>query len=494
MMTKPPFLALILTMALSPSIGAALDGDMAVEVAPATEDEDRPLRIEITEGIISPITIAITPFHDEGGAAGLVADITKVISDDLTETGLFRAIPEMAQLEKRESFNAPIHWPSWRAVHAEALVTGAVSQSGVSAQESDPNDIPPDGHRITVKFRLHDVTTGEPLGSGIKLDGTDADWRRLAHKVADQIYMRLTGEGAYLDSAIVFVAESGPKGARVKQLAIMDQDGANMRMLTDGRDLVLSPKLAPDGRRVLFTSFANGLPQIAVLALETGRTQILQSRPDIMSFAASWSPDGRWIAYSQEEAGITNLWLMDVASGAARPLTRGTSIDTAPSFAPDGRQIVFESDRSGRPQLYILSLDENGTGGGTPKPRRISFGDGHYSTPAWSPRGDLIAFTKRSTPADKEGEYHIGTMHPDGSAERLLTSSVLDEGPSWSPNGRVILFTHQAAGDGQADDGDNGNPATEKPRLHAIDVTGRNLRAIKMQEAASDPDWGPLRP
>ncbi len=479
MLRPTPLLALPLLAALAAPAWAqqdmepgpedvALDGpgpDLTVET------EDGTLRVEITRGIIEPTDIALAGFHDEGGAGPLAAQIQAVIGEDLTGTGLFHAIPPAAHLEDRASFDAPVRWQSWRAIHAEALVTGAVSRAA---------------GQVTLKFRLHDVVEGEPLGAGIRLDGAEGDWRRLAHKAADQIYTRLTGEGPYLDSRIVLVAEDGPSEARRKRLAIIDQDGAGFQYLSDGRDLVLSPKLAPDGRRLVFTSFSNGVPRVAVLDLDSGRTQIMQSTPGTMSFAPNWSPDGRWIAYSQEEGGATNLWLMDAASGAARPLTRGPSIDTSPDFSPDGRRIVFESDRSGQTQLYVLSLDEGGAAG-LPEARRISFGAGSYGTPAWSPRGDLIAFTRSDEAAAAEGAppasgLRIGVMRPDGNGERLLTAAHLDEGPSWSPNGRVIAFARRAV------DG------TESGALHSIDVTGRNLRRIQVSGAVSDPDWGPLRP
>ena len=161
---------------------------------------------------------------------------------------------------------------------------------------------------------------------------------------------------------------------------------------------------------------------------------------------------------------------MDASSGAQRALTNAPSIETSPSYSPDGRQIVFESDRSGVPQLYIM-----GANGGEPK--RISFGDGRYGTPVWSPRGDMIAFTRQVN-----GKFHIGVMRTDGSEEKMLTESFLDEGPTWAPNGRVVMFTRVTPGG-------NGQPF-----LHSVDITGRNMRPVKISGAASDPDWGPLLP
>jgi TolB protein len=159
---------------------------------------------------------------------------------------------------------------------------------------------------------------------------------------------------------------------------------------------------------------------------------------------------------------------MDIASGQVARLTNTPAIETAPSFSPDGSKIVFESDRSGTQQIYLMDA-----AGGDAK--RISFGQGRYGTPVWSPRGDLIAFTKQAN-----GRFHIGVMRTDGSEERLLTASFLDEGPTWSPNGRVIMFTRETQG------------ATGESGLFSVDISGRNLRRVPTNSGASDPAWSPL--
>lgn len=446
---------------------AGLTAPSTTETGRIAEDNS-PLRLEITRGVIKPAEIAIAAFHDEGGAGTMAEDIRKVVASDLSGTGLFHEVPLEAHVDDRTAFDQPVRWQSWRAINAEALVTGAVSVQG---------------DRLILKFRLYDVVTGQPLGDGMRFDATPADWRRLAHKAADQVYSRMTGEGPYFDSRIVFIAEEGPASARVKRLSIMDYDGANRSALTDGKDLALGPRLSPDGRTVLYTSFANGMPRVAMLTLANGRSQIIQSTQGTMSFAPRWSPDGRWIVYSQEQAGNTNLWLMDAASGASRALTSGPSIDTSPSFSPDGNRIVFESDRSGSPQLYVMALDAGSQVTGRHRPERISFGDGNYGTPSWSPRGDLIAFTQRITKNGRiQSDSRLGVMRPDGKGERILTHSYLDEAPSWSPNGRVIVFTRQ-------EQGQNGGTG-----LYSIDVSARDLKTVRMLDSASDPDWGPLRP
>ncbi|MCA8884936.1 MAG: Tol-Pal system protein TolB, partial [Rhodobacteraceae bacterium] len=341
----------------------------------------------------------------------------------------------------------------WKAINAQALVTGAVAVNG---------------DKITVKFRLFDVFADGPLGEGLQFTGTGAAWRRLGHKVADQVYSRITGEGGYFDSRVVFVSEAGPKDARQKRLAVMDYDGANPGYLTGSKDLVLAPRISRDGAEVIYTSYASGFPRVTRLNTATLATRPLEGQPEGMTFSPRFSPDGSKVLFSLSVGGNTDLYTLDLSGGARQRLTDAPSIETAPSYSPDGRQIVFESDRSGSPQLYIMSA-----GGG--EPRRISFGQGRYGTPVWSPRGDMIAFTKQNN-----GRFHIGVMRIDGSDERLLTASFLDEGPTWSPNGRVVMFTRETAGAG-------GEPA-----LYSVDITGRNLRRVPTPGAASDPAWSPL--
>ncbi|WP_304618125.1 Tol-Pal system beta propeller repeat protein TolB [Paracoccus sp. (in: a-proteobacteria)] len=436
-------------LTLAPALAAILV--LGAPALPAMA-QSGPLRIEITDGVIEPMSIAIPAFH---GDAELAARVRQVVADNLTGTGLFREIPAEAHTARPASFADAVSYEEWRAVNAQALVTAEVTRVGED---------------ISVRFRLFDVFSGQPQGDGMQFDARAADWRRAAHKIADQIYARLTGERPYFDSRVAFVQETGPKNARIKRIGVMDYDGANIRWMTDSASLVLAPKFSPDGRQILFTSYDSGFPQIRLLDVASVTSRPLTQDAGAMAFAPAFSPDGRRIAYSREQGGNSDIWLMDVATGGQRPLTNAPSIETSPSFSPDGSRIVFESDRSGTPQLYIMGLD-----GG--EPQRISFGDGRYGTPVWSPRGDMIAFTKRI--GDR---FHIGVMRTDGSGEKMLTESFLDEGPTWAPNGRVVMFTRVTPG------------GTGEPRLHSVDITGRNMRPLQLEFAASDPSWGPLLP
>ncbi|UYV37972.1 Tol-Pal system beta propeller repeat protein TolB [Rhodobacteraceae bacterium D3-12] len=414
-----------------------------------------PLRIEITDGVQEPLPYAVPDFVPENGASGEMAlNIARVVADDLTGTGLFREIGKEAFISRITSFSSPVEFADWKAINAQALITGAVSVNGGN---------------ITVKFRVWDVFAGQELGDGLQFAGTTEGWRRMAHKVADAVYERITGEGGYFDSRVVFVSETGPKNDRKKRLAVMDYDGANVQYLTDSRSIVLNPRFSPTGDRVLYTSYQSGFPRINVLDVANVGQRVLQSRDGTQSFGPRFSPDGQRVVFSLEAGGNTDIYVMDIASGAETRLTAAPSIETSPSFSPDGSKIVFESDRSGARQLYVM----NASGG---EAQRISNGAGNYGTPVWSPRGDLIAFTKQN-----KGRFHIGVMKTDGGAERLLTASFLEEGPTWSPNGRVIMFTRETQGAGG------------EASLYRVDITGRTLKKVRTPGGASDPSWSPLQ-
>ena len=424
---------------------------------PARAQDPGPLRVVITQPNIQPIPLAIPTFLAETPDAQAYADeITRLVAEDLVGTGLFREVPPEAFIARVTSFDGPVQYADWKAINAQGLIVGAVARGA-------------DG-RLSVKFRLFDVFSDAPLGEGLQFGGAAESWRRMGHKVADQIYSRITGESGYFDSRVVFVSETGPKDARLKRLAIMDYDGANLQYLTDSASIVLAPRFSPTGNQVLYTSYESGSPSIYLLDLATVQRRQIGAGGGAMSFSPRFSPDGSRVVYSMSEGGNTDLWLLDLRGGAPVRLTNAPSIETAPSFSPDGSQIVFESDRSGNQQLYVMPV----TGG---EPRRISFGPGRYGTPVWSPRGDYIAYTNQN-----EGAFHVGVMRTDGSEERLLTKSFLDVGPSWAPNGRVLMFHRESSG------------ATGEAALYSVDISGRNLRRVPTETGGSDPSWGPLLP
>lgn len=448
-------------------IGVVLAAIFVPALALAQQDE--PLRIEITEGVMRPMPVALhvenlgdmiaTGSEDVGGAEtapdDLAAGIAAVITADLQGTGLFEIAAPDPQPET--VFDRPVDYIGWRETQVEALVTATVEA---------------DDDAISIRFRLFDIFAAQPLGDGMQFDARREGWRRAAHKISDQIYSRITGEDPYFDSRIAFIGESGPATARIKRVGVMDYDGYGIKWLTSPDDLVLSPRFSPDGATLLYTSFASGVPQIMSMDVATVEATALTRDPNAMSFAPDVSPDGRWITFSREMSGNTDIWIMPTASPSfAKQLTRGPSIDTAPSWSPDGQRIVFESDRSGTSQLYVMRAD------GT-EPMRISFGEAGkaYGEPSWSPRGDRIAFTRHG----KDGSS-IGIMRPDGSDMQMLTEGAHDAAPDWAPNGRVLIFTRQEQDDAP-------------PGLLSVDITGRNMQPVAPEAAASDSAWGPLLP
>jgi TolB protein len=410
------------------------------------------VRGNLFEGNVAPMPIAIPDF-----VAGTPSDgepargVAQIITANLRRSGLFAPIDPAAFIEKVTNTDVQPRYPDWQAIKAQALVTGRVTRQQ-------------DG-RIRVEFRLWDVFDMKQLDGQQYFAGPD-NFRRIAHIVSDRIYEHLTGEKGYFDTRIVFIDETGSKERRIKRLAIMDQDGAGVRYLTNGGDLVVTPRFAPSSQELTYMSFGQDQPRVYLFNTETQQKEIVGNFPG-MTFAPRFSPDGQRVIMSLQEGPSSNLFVMDLRSKATTRLTDTPAIDTAPCYSPDGSRICFESDRGGRPQIYVMSA------AGGPA-QRISFGEGSYSTPVWSPRGDLIAFTKQG-----QGGFGIGVMGSDGRGERILTEGYHNEGPTFAPNGRVLMFFR--------DPGGNAGPS-----LYTIDITGRNELRVPTPSFASDPAWSPL--
>jgi TolB protein len=434
----------------------------AAPVAAPAQQQPEELVVDV-EGGVQPgqqLTIAIPEMPTpavQGTPAGstdaLGRQMAGIVAGDLRNSGLFSPLsPGSLRNPAFPEVTAPT-FDYWGGTGAQALVQGFVRANG-------------DG-TLTIGCYLYDVTSRVELTrQGFVVQ--PGDWRRAGHKCADMVYTRLTGEGGYFDSRVVYVSETGPKGKRVKRLAIMDQDGANHRFLTNGQSIVLTPRFAPNQQSIVYMSYVGRTPAIYVYDIGTGRQRLVVQNV-ATTFAPRFSPDGRYILFSMAQAGNTDVYRVSAQGGAPQRLTNSPGIDTGGSYSPDGSKIVFESDRSGGQQIYVMNADGSNQ-------QRISFGGGRYATPVWSPRGDLIAFTKL------QGSFRIGTMSPSGGGEKLLTDGYLDEGPSWAPNGRVITFLRSRGGrDGRAE-------------LHMVDLTGVNERRIPTPLDGSDPAWGPLRP
>ena len=423
------------------------------------------IEVDITRGNLNPLPLAVSPlsvdqnskekFKDLLKLDDIGAEISKVVENNLRQSGLFNPLDPKAFLQKPDIAHIKPRFEDWALIKAQALITGEVKMVD---------------EKLRVEFRLWDILAGKEI-MALAFTTVSENWRRVGHIITDKVYQRLTGEKGYFDTRIIYVAEEGPKTSRIKKLAIMDQDGFNTKYLTLGNELVLTPRFNQTNQMVTYLSYFKNLPRVYLLDIETGIQEVVGDFPG-MTFAPRFSPDGNKIIMSFAKDGNSDIYTMDLESREVEKITNHPSIDTSPSYSPDGKYICFNSDRSGYQQIYVMRSDGS-------KVRRISFGNGLYGTPVWSPRGDLIAFTKLH-----KGKFYIGVMRTDGTGERLLTENYYQEAPSWSPNGRVLIFYRET----KSDSSGKGFSA----KLWSIDLTGYNERMVKTETDASDPSWSSL--
>ena len=418
------------------------------------------IEIDITEGNREPLPIAISDFFydeiDSSKLSEISVNLSNVVKADLERCGLFEPINKDAFIQNNSAMHLMPRFADWRLIKSQALVTGKLKIV--------------DGDKLRVEFRLWDTLAEKEIEALVLITTLD-NWRRISHMISDKVYERLTGERGYFDTRILYVSESGPKNQRIKKLAIMDQDGANHRHLTSGKELVLTPRFNPTKQEITYLSYFKNLPRVYLLNIETGNQEVVGDFPG-MTFAPRFSPDGSKIIMSLAKDGNSDIYVMDLKSRVVTRLTTNSAIDTSPSYSPDGKKITFNSDRGGSQQIYVMDNDGRNQ-------KRISNKGGNYATPVWSPRGDLIAFTKNF-----KGSYAIGVMRTNGEGERLLTENWYQEAPSWSPNGRVLTFYRETP----ANEAGQGHSST----LWSIDLTGFNERKIDTPQDGSDPSWSNL--
>lgn len=399
-----------------------------------------------------PTNASVSTAAEGGNTEALGRNVARVVYNDLKNNGLFKPVgPDALPAIDFPQVSAPA-FDGWRGRSAEMLVQGFVRAN--------------DDGRLTVGCYLYDVALGSELarqGYVVKPE----EWRRAAHKCADMVYSRLSGESPFFDSKIAYIAETGPKDRRRKQLAIMDSDGANHRFITNGQATALTPRYSPDYSQIVYLSYLNGAPRIYIYNIGTGQQKLVTSSNN-PTFSPRWSPDGKWILYSMAIAGNTDIYRVSVNGGQSIRLTDSPGLDVGGSYSPDGSRIVFESDRSGGQQIYVMNADGSNQ-------KRISFFGGRAATPEWSPRGDQIAFTHLG------GNFRIAVTTPSGGDMRFLTDSWQDEAPTWSPNGRIVQFFRTERGSGRTG-------------VWQVDLTGRNERKLNTPVDGSDPSWGPVLP
>jgi len=425
----------------------------AALVAFAGRESQAAIAIDVTQGNAEPAVVALPyPAAPNAGAQQAGNEIIEIAERDLTGSGFFRSADRAAFLQRFNSDADIPRFQNWQMLDAAIVVVSSAQLNGSS---------------ITFNYRLWDAYTERQI-LGKQFTTHVDNSRRIGHILADAVYEALTGEKGYFDSRIAYVSESFDGKRKHKRIAIMDQDGANNAFITNGGDLTLTPRFSPDGRKLLYVGYAGGVtPSLYLVNIEQGGSGTRLGSTGGMAFSPNFAPNGNEAALAVSQNGNSDIFLTDLR-GSMRRITNHSAIDTSPSFSPDGSRIAFSSDRAGSPQIYVMGRN----GGGE---SRVSFGDGDYNTPVWSPKGDYIAFTKRD-----KSRFHIGVMRPDGSTERLLTSSYMDEAPAWSPNGRLIVFSRQSPGG-------RGRPGASD--LYVIDVAGNHLRRVPTPGQASDPTW-----
>lgn len=430
---------LLAATALPPILGVPLGGPFRPTPARAQDLDVK------AGGAFQPIPVALTRFQSDGDAGDRVSTI---VQNDFKRSVFLKPVGDMTDVGNPD---VPPPMDSFRAMGAQYVITGRVARG--------------DDGRLKTQFRMWDVNSGAQV-TGHQYTTDSNNIRRVAHIVADAVFSQATGEKGFFDSRVVFVDESGPATKRRKRLAIMDQDGASVRYLTRGNDLVVTPRFSPSSQEICYMDFGADNPKVLRMNIETGEKSTVGNFPG-MTFAPRFGPGGHRIVMSLSDGAATNLYAMDLGSRQTTRLTDSAAIDTSPSYSPDGSQICFESDRGGSQQIYVMSA----SGGAA---QRISFGDGRYSTPVWSPKGDFIAFTKQG-----KGDFAIGVMKPDGSGERILTDGFHNEGPTWAPNGLFLMFFRDPGGGGGS-------------KIFMTDVFGRQEFPVSTPNYASDPAWGPL--
>ncbi len=414
--------------------------------------------IKITEGTTNPIPLAINDFAGVDPADLTIAkNIVTVVSNDLKASGMFRPISRAAFIENKTGIRHKPLFAAWQQINATLLINGEVTRTS--------------SQKLEVKFIVWDTILEREMVSE-SLELPESLWRRAAHKISDVIYKKITGYDGYFNTRIAYVSESGDYLKRIKRLAIMDYDGENHSYLTDGSDLVLTPRFSPDGKYILYLSYKNNTPQVYMLSLNSGRSKLVGSFKG-MSFAPRFSPDGKNAIMSIAENGATNIFEINLKSRQITQLTTGLNINTSSSYSPDGSKIAFNSDIYGSRQIFVMN--RNGS-----NKQRVSFGGGSYAEPNWSNR-DYLGYTKMSS----DYGFTIGVMRPSAAGEknteRLIASGYLVESPSWASNGRVLVFTKGFP--------PRGNKTKGLNRIYTIDFTGHNERIIPTPNDASDPDW-----
>ena len=397
-------------------------------------------RVEISGVGATQLPIAVTRFRDEEKAPQPVAAIVRA---DLERSGYFRPIDGNGTALDETS--RPV-MSDWRAKNVDALAAGSMLKLA-------------DG-RYDVRFKLWDVVKGSDLGG--QASAVDpADLRLAAHRIADIIYEKLTGDRGVFSTRIAYVTKGGGRYT----LRVADADGEGGQVALNSPEPIISPSWSPNGLELAYVSFENQKAVIYAQEVATGKRRVVANFRGSNS-APAWSPDGSTMVATLSREGGSQLFLMDRNGGNVRRLTSSSSIDTEPVFSADGKTIYFISDRSGGPQIYRV-----GAGGGNPE--RITFVGSYNVSPAISPDGRTLAYISRSGNVFR---LHTLDLSP-GAQPVALTDTVDDESPSFAPNGKLIIYATRADG---------------RDVLMTTTLDGRiKARLVSTTADVREPAWGP---
>lgn len=405
------------------------------------------LTIEVTGGVEAAQPIAVVPF---GVSEGLIPkeDVAAVIAADLARSGKFRPMPTRDMLSM-PSTHAEIDLRDWSLLGMNNLVIGRVEQEGT-------------GYRVS--YSLYDVFRGDQLASN-SITTTQSGLRITAHRIADQIYEKLTGQAGVAATRIAYITSSGAPDSQTVTLRVADADGYNPQTIVSSGDPLMSPAWSPDGRRLAYVSFENRRPAIYVQDLASGRRDLVASYPGINGSPA-FSPDGQRLAMTLSKDGNPNIYVLNLISRELTQLTDHFAIDTEPAWSPDGQEIIFTSNRGGSPQIYRI-----GASGGSAE--RMTFEGSYNVTPRISPDGKTLAYVARNN-----GRFQLTTMDLATKQTQILTDSNKDESPSFAPNSRMILYASESGGRGV---------------LAAVSSDGRLKQKLSVQAGdVREPAWGPF--
>lgn len=376
--------------------------------------------IDIINGEVRRTPVAVVPFGWQGQGESMPLDVAQVVSDDLYRSGRFDPKPEEDMLQKPTT-GADVDFDDWTILGIEAVVVGNVTQTGDNAYD--------------VQFQLFDPYRQTQL-VGYRMPASRGTMRRVAHRIADMIYEKLTGIAGVFSTQVAYVSAQRQGDGKLYRLVVADYDGENEHIIMESTDPIMSPAWSPDSRRLAYVSFEGSKSTIYVQQLRTGNRLAVSAEPGING-APSFSPDGRKLVITLGGIdGNLDIYTLDLSSREKRRLTTHRAIDTEGSWSPDGRHIYFTSDRAGGPQVYRISAN-----GGTPE--RITFEGSYNARPRLSPDGDKLAVLHND-----RGNFRIGIVDLERKDLLILSTGQQDESPSFAPNSDILIYATRAAGNG----------------------------------------------